>query len=471
MDRKKTQLSAYCNDVLGAMDGVEIAQQIAARKISPSEAVRAAIDRARKVNPTLNAIITEMFDQALDQAKAPLPGPFAGVPSFIKDTDNVAGAPTSYGSRAVPMKIKKKSCGFVRQFLSLGLICLGKSSLPEFGLTTTTEPVTLGAAHNPWNPEYSTGGSSGGSAALVASGVVPLAHGNDGGGSVRIPASCCGLVGLKPTRGRLIKVDGSELMPVSILNQGIVSRTVRDTAAFYAGAEKYYRNPKLPEIGHVLHPGKKRLRIGLFTDTPFGIPSHAETAALVISTGELCEKLGHTVTEIRSPFNEAMFADFWWYWGMMTFTIRFFGFYIVGRGFDKSKLGEWTVGLSRLFQKDILKTPIIIKRLKGYERTYNDLFKDFDILLNPTLSHPTPKLGYMGPDVPFDTAVERVKNYCCFTPAQNVTGAPAISLPMGFSKNGMPMGVQFAATSGMERRLLELAYEMEEARPWPLIRY
>ncbi|MFH2066479.1 MAG: amidase [Pseudomonadota bacterium] len=469
MNLKINQLHAYSDDFLGTMDGVETAGKIASGKISAAEVVTAAIDRAKKVNPTLNAIVTEMYHQALEKSKTPQPGIFSGVPSFIKDTDNVAGAPTRYSSRAVPLKIKKKSCKFVRQFHSLGLICLGKSNLPEFGLTATTESVATGAACNPWNLDYSTGGSSGGSAALVAAGVVPLAHGNDGGGSIRIPAACCGLVGLKPTRGRLIKVDGSELLPVGILHQGIVSRTVRDTAAFYEGAEKYYRNPKLPEIGRVLHPGKKRLRIGLFTETPFGTQSHAETTEMVLDAGKLCERLGHDVTEIRCPFHETVIADFWWYWGMMAFMIRFVGFYIVGSGFERSKMEEWGVGLGRLFQKKLCKAPSIIMRLKGFEKIYNDIFRDYDILLSPTLSHPAPKLGYLGPDVPFDTALERVGNYCAFTPFQNISGAPAISLPMGFSKNRVPMGVQFAATTGMERLLIELAYEIEEAKPWPLL--
>ncbi len=469
MQKNIKQLHAYSDDALGTMDGVETAGNIASGKISASEVVSAAIDRAKKMNPVLNAIVAEMYDQALEKSKSPQPGIFSGVPSFVKDTDNIAGAPTGYGSRAVPVKIKKKSCQFIRQFHSLGLICLGKSNLPEFGLTATTEAHATGPAHNPWNPDHSTGGSSGGAAALVAAGVVPLAHGNDGGGSIRIPASCCGLVGLKPTRGRLIKVDGSELLPVGILHQGIISRTVRDTAAFYEGAEKYYRNRKLPGIGRVLHPGKKRLRIGLFTETPFGTPCHAEISAAVIETGKLCEKLRHDVTEIRCPFDEVVIDDFWWYWGMMSFMIRFFGFYIVGSGFEGSKMEGWATGLGRHFQQKLLNAPSILRRLKGFERIYNATFRDYDILLSPTLSHPTPKLGYIGPDVPFDIAMERVRTYCPFTPFQNISGAPAISLPMGFSQNRVPIGVQFAAKTGMERLLLELSYEIEEARPWPLL--
>jgi amidase len=469
MSEGKKRVSAFCEDALGTLDAVGVAQKISSGKISASEAVEAAITRAKAVNPQLNAIVTEMFDAAREQVKNIVPGPFAGVPAFIKDTDDVEGVPTLWGSRAISPKPIRKSKRFVKQFFSLGLICLGKSALPEFGLTATTEPLSSGITRNPWNTDYSTGGSSGGSAALVASGVVPIAHGNDGGGSIRIPAACCGLVGLKPSRGRLERVEGDNLMPVNILNQGVLTRTVRDTAAFHAGAEKYRRAPKMPEIGEVQHPGKKRLRIAFFTDTPYGTPCHPELEDLIRRVGSLCSQLGHTVTEIPCPCNAQMADDFIIYWGMMAFSIRFFGQFIIAHGFDRSKLEDWTVEISRHFQKNFFKTPFIIKRLIGYTKIYNDFFSACDVLLNPTLAHPPPEIGYIGPDVPFDEAFERVRKYAAFTPTQNVTGAPAITLPMGFSSKGLPLGVQFGAAFGHERELLELAFELEEAMPWPRI--
>jgi amidase len=469
MSEGKKRISAFCDDALGTLDAVGVAEKISKGEISASEAVEAAIARARSVNPELNAIVTETFGMAREQVKNIVPGPFAGVPAFIKDTDDVKGAPTLWGSLAVPNKPIKKSKRFVEQFFSLGLICLGKSALPEFGLTATTEPLSSGITRNPWHTDYSTGGSSGGSAALVASGVVPIAHGNDGGGSIRIPAACCGLVGLKSSRGRLERVEGSNLMPVNIVYQGVLSRTVRDTAAFYAGAEKYRRNPKLPEIGLVQHPGKKRLRIALFTDTPYGTPCHPESADLVRRVGSLCKELGHTVKEIPCPCDAQMADDFILYWGLMAFTIRFLGPIIIAPSFDRSKLDSWTIDISRHFQKNFLKAPSTITSLIKFTKTYNAIFSTCDILLNPTLAHPTPAIGYMGPDVPFDEAFERVRQYVAFTPQQNVTGAPAISLPLGFSLSGLPLGVQFGAAFGQEKELLELAFELEEARPWPRI--
>ncbi len=189
----------------------------------------------------------------------------------------------------------------MKQFFSTGLVCLGKTALPEFGLTATTESLAFGTTRNPWHTDYSTGGSSGGSAALVASGVVPLAHGNDGGGSIRIPASCCGLVGLKPSRGRLERVEGSRLMPVDIIYEGILTRTVRDTATFYHGAEKYRRAPRMPEIGDVKHPGKKRLRRSFHRFTlRYACTLRGQPIWYTTHTGDLCEELGHTV---RNPLS------------------------------------------------------------------------------------------------------------------------------------------------------------------------
>jgi len=470
MTADKRSVDTYCDDVLGNLDGVGLAELIASGEIQAVEAVEAAIKRAQQVNPSLNAIITETFELALAQAKKAKSGLLAGIPSFIKDTDNQKGVPTLMGSRAIPNVPAETSSQFVEQFSSVGLISLGKTALPEFGLTATTESLANnGATHNPWNLDHSTGGSSGGSAALVAAGVVPIAHANDGGGSIRIPAACCGLVGLKPSRSRLMDADLSDEFPINIICHGVVSRTVRDTAVFYAEAEKYYCNPDLPELGLVKHPGKQRLRIGLFTDTPYGKPSHFDTVATVVNTGKLCENLGHNVETISSPFEAQIADDFLFYWAMMAFSIHYFGKKTIGPDFDKKKLDNWTIGLSHFYRKKILRTPFILRRLRKFAKEYETIFSTYDILLSPTLSHPPPEIGFIGPEVSFDTHLERVRQYAALTPLQNAAGAPAISLPLGFSRDGLPIGVQFAAAYGQEKRLLELAYELEEAAPWPRI--
>ena len=469
MNSGKKVISAYCDDVLGTRDGVELAALIATGEIQASDVVEAAIARARKVNPALNAIVTETFEQARSQHKIPATGLLTGVPSFIKDNEHVKGVPTLIGTRALPKKPADVSSRFVEQFLSAGLVSLGKTTLPEFGLTATTESLATGSTRNPWNLDYSTGGSSGGSAALVAAGVVPLAHGNDGGGSIRIPAACCGLVGLKPSRGRLPDVAGTEKMPIHIVCNGVISRSVRDTAAFYATVEKKYRKPDLPEIGLVQHPEKDRLRIGLFTDTPHNTSSHTDSVEVTVHTGKLCEDLGHNVETISCPFKAQIMEDFIIYWGMLAFFIQHFGKMILDTRFDKKELEIWTLGLSRFFRKSFFKAPFSIRRLKKFSKQYEDIFSDYDILLSPTLSHAPPKIGYMGPEVSFELHFERLRQYVAFTPLQNTAGAPAISLPMGFSRNGLPIGIHFAAAYGQEKRLLELAFELEEARPWPLV--
>lgn len=463
-------VSAYQDDALGSDDATAIAQRIAGGEITAREAVEAAIRRCEEVNPILNAVVTPCFERALERADEAPDGAFAGVPTFIKDTDDAPGTPTRFGSLAVPPRVKERASPFVKQFLSTGLISLGKTTLPEFGLTATTESLLSGPTRNPWNPGYSTSGSSGGSAALVAAGVVPIAHGNDGGGSIRNPAACCGLVGLKPTRGRLVSMEGVERMPIAIVHQGVLTRTVRDTARFYASAERYWRNPNLPPIGLVDAPGARRLRMGIYTEAIKGSPCHPETADAVMKAGALCESLGHSVEPLPNHFDGRFASDFLVFWGLMAYSIACFGRCMIGRGFDSSKLDPWTRGCVKLFTRNALKTPMVIRRLKRLGAAFNEIFQTYDVLVSPTVGHPPPPLGYLAPDVPFNEALERIMKFSSFTPIHNISGTPAISLPMGMNSEGLPIGVMFAAGWGRERTLLELAFELEDAQPWPILK-
>jgi amidase len=458
-------VSAACDDVLGTADAVEVARRIRTGEVHPREVVEAAIARAERVNPSLNAIATPLFDSAREEAERPHAGGFAGVPSFIKDNEAVAGSPVLSGSRGLPREPAQKNSRFVDQFLSLGLINLGKTTMPEFGLTGTTEALVHGPTHNPWKLGFSPGGSSGGSAALVAAGVVPIAHANDGGGSIRIPASCCGVVGLKPSRGRLAEMEGSELLPIKIVHQGMVSRSVRDTAAFYHSAEQYFRNPKLPEIGLVTRPGR-RLRIGFFTGLGEDTPSHPECVAAVADAATLCESLGHSVEQVGPPFDEQFHEDFFLLWSTLGFAITRFGNRLVHPDFDRTKVDEFTEGLANYFRDNARRVPMAIWRLRRFAHRYARGFARYDVLMNPTVAMPPPEHGYIGPEVPFETALERLKWFIPFTPTQNVSGGPAISLPLGQSQEGLPLGVQFASPIGEERTLLELALELEAAAPW-----
>jgi amidase len=263
---------AFRDDVLADHDGVALAELIARGEISAAEVVEAAIARAERVAPPLNAIAAERFAQARSEAERLPGGRFAGVPTFIKDNTNFTGLTTNHGSAAVRSQPAAKMGVYAEQYMAQGFICLGKSSLPEFGLSATTEFADGGATHNPWHTDYSCGASSGGSAAMVAAGVVPIAHANDGGGSIRIPAACCGLIGLKPSRGRHVTPEAAQSLPINIISEGVVTRSVRDTATFHAEAEKYYRNPKLPPLGLVEGPGARRLRIGVVVDSGHRTP-------------------------------------------------------------------------------------------------------------------------------------------------------------------------------------------------------
>ncbi len=462
-------VSAFCDDALGDADAVELARRLAAGQVRSEQLVAAAIDRARAVNPTLNAIVHESFDTALAQARRPVGGRFGGLPTFIKDTDAVEGTPLRLGSHALPDTPASKSSAFVGQFLATGLVSLGKTSLPELGLTATTESLAHGPTRNPWNSAHSTGGSSGGSAALVAAGVVPIAHANDGGGSIRIPASCCGLVGLKSSRGRLLGADGSEFFPIDIIVQGAVTRTVRDSAAFLAAAEQVRPSRRYPPVGLVEGPGTQKLRIACFTDSALGVESHPDCRRVAVEAAAACESLGHSVEWMRCPFAGHVIDDFLVYWGFTPFGLGLFGRRVFGRGYDHSRIDPWSRGLSDHFRRNLHRMPAILWRLRRFARRYDEFFRDFDVLLTPTLAEPPVAIGHISPDVPFATALERVIGYVPFTPMQNLSGGAAISLPLGRSEQGLPIGVQLAGDRGCERRLLELAYGLEHAMPWPTL--
>lgn len=465
MTSSKT-VHAFGDDALGDHDAVALAALIRAGKTSSAELTSAAIARSQKVNPQINAVQFESFEQARQHSHRPREGVFAGIPTFIKDNTDVKGLPTNQGSQAVNAGPAKADGAFAKQFLKQGFVCLGKSTLPEFGFNASTEFVGLPPTRNPWHLDYSSGASSGGSAALVAAGVVPLAHANDGGGSIRIPAAACGLVGLKPTRGRLVDSEAARALPLNIVADGVVTRSVRDTAHFYAGAEKYFRNRKLPGIGLVEHAGQRRLRIGLVHDSITGSRTDDETRQTVTDTAKLLERMGHHVTEMPMPFKQSFINDFSVYWGMLSFLASTFGKKVISPDFDASRLDNLSRGLSALYKKNALKTPMVLYRLKKTWNDYARIFKHYDVILSPVLAHTTPKLGYLSPEQPFDELFDRLQKYVSFTPLNNAAGGPAISLPMGATREGLPIAVHFSAAHGAERTLLELAYELEEARPW-----
>jgi amidase len=319
---------------------------------------------------------------------------------------------------------------------------------------------------NPWNLNHTAGASSAGSAAFVAAGVVPLAHANDGGGSIRIPASCNGLVGLKPTRGRLPLDHQMRQMPLRVVHNGVVTRSVRDTAAFYRVVEQVYRNRRLPPIGDVTHPGTERLSIAVITRSIFR-ESGPEIRELTLKTATLLEELGHRVQHLDSPPVPAHFADdFLLYYGLLSFALVRNGRRMFGESFDRTKLDNLTLGFERLAARNLRRLPLAIVRLRAMRRRTARLFGTYDAVLTPTLADPPPVIGHFDPTADYQQIINRLVDWVAFTPLQNATGDPAISLPLAESVEGLPVGMMLSAAPGQERRLLEIAYELEEARPW-----
>ncbi len=466
------QISAFTNDALGNLDAVGVAEAIAKKQVTVQEVTEAAIARAEKVNGELNAIVIKTYDDARNYNTLAKEGALYGVPTFIKDNENIKGYPTQLGTGSFTSKIAKKNSRFVNQFHSTGTNSLGKSTLPEFGLICSTENERWGITRNPWNTDYTTGGSSSGSGALVASGVVPIASANDGAGSIRIPAACCGLVGLKPTRHRLVPMDGSELMPLQIVYEGVLTRSVRDTAAFFAAAEKFYKNPKLPQLGHITQPSKKKLRIVFFENPPVGKGAHqdADTHRVQLETAALLKSLGHTVEQLPLPIDvEAMTDHYLMYYGFLAYMISHHGRLVLGTKVNHEVLEPFTLGLSKKFKDNKLKLPRSIKTLRQVGADTEKLFDSYDIIMTPVLAHTTPQIGHFSPDLSYEEVSKRAVEFATYCGLQNITGAPAISLPMGKTDNGMPIAVQLSAPFGLDQRLIELAYEVEGAKPWKLL--
>lgn len=468
-------MHTFTDDALGHRDATALAALIRSGEISTDEVLQAALDRARKAEPHIHGLVTPVPDsnRLITAQEAPPsqagPGVFAGVPTVVKDNTDVKRFPTTHGSAAIAPGPADRTSPFARQLLAQGLVCFGKSTLPEFGFNATTEPAHARPTRNPWNLEYSTGASSGGSAALVAAGVVPIAHANDGGGSIRIPAACCGLVGLKPSRGRVIDNDAAKSLPINIVSDGVVTRSVRDTANFYYGAEQYFRNPKLAPIGKVEGPSARALRIGLVMDSINGHPTDATTREAVETTARALEKLGHRIEPMDIPVASSFPDDFALYWGMLAFGVRSNGKRLIHPGFDKTRLDGLTLGLDKAFRKQFYKLPATLWRLHRSCHDYEKAMTGYDAVLTPVLGHTTPEIGYLSPNVAFDTLFDRLTRYVSFTPLANATGAPAISLPAILSGHNLPVSVQLMGRHGGERTLLELAFALEDAMDWPEI--
>ncbi|MGB0435574.1 MAG: amidase [Mycobacterium sp.] len=454
-------------DALGDLDAVGVVHALKDRTVSAREIIDAAINRAEAVNPALNGLAYEAFADARARStqRRAYGGYFDGVPTFLKDNVAVAGMPTMSGTDAWEPRPAESDGNFARAYLSTGLVPLGKTRLSEFGFSASAEHPRLGPVRNPWNTEHTAGASSSGSGAFVAAGVVPIAHANDGGGSIRIPAACNGLVGLKPSRGRLPLDRDMRLMPLRIVHNGVVTRSVRDTAAFYREMERVEANPKLPPVGDVTGPGKQRLRIAVCTHS-VAREAGPEVRELTFETAALLEELGHRVTVIDNPVPHRFMEDFLLYWSFLAFALVRGGRRTFGESFDRDKLDNLTLGLERHAARNVHRVPLAVARLARVRRITSRTSSTYDVLLTPTLADVTPRIGHLDPTSDYQQIIDRLVEWVAFTPLQNATGEPSVSLPLAESESGLPVGMMFSAAVGQDARLLELAFELEEARPW-----
>lgn len=447
------------------VDAMAQGELVRKKDVTPLELVEATIARIEAVNPKLNAVVATDYERARERAKGKLPaGPLSGVPYLLKDIENYAGMKATMGSRLLADNLVQDTAPVPQKAIDAGMIVLGKTNTPEFGLLGTTEGLLLGTCHNPWNLDHSTGGSSGGSAAAVAAGIVPVANASDGGGSIRIPASCCGLFGLKATRGRMD--IGPTPLAADIVSVTSVSRTVRDGAMVFALSEESGAGAPYKADGFVSGPSKKRLKIAFHTTKADGQEPHPDVKASIEATAKLCADLGHEVVPVKNPIvGDELITQFLTVWASSPADIVKMA---QEAGLKPEDVLEpWTTGLADLFNK--MPKDALAKALAYFdkmERHVADFMGGYDVWLTPVLAAPPPKLGQQAPTVNFDTLYQRTVDYVAYTPIHNVAGTPAMSVPLGMSKDGLPIGSQFAAAKGNEAMLLALAYELEAAAPW-----
>lgn len=458
-------------------DGLGLAELVRTREVSSSEVADAAFAAVERVNPALNAVVREMHDDARSSISRGLPeGPFTGVPMVVKDEYlSYAGVPTDMASRLGRGWTRRYDTELVRRYRLAGLVCVGKANLPEFGASVTTEPVATGATGNPWDVSRTAGGSSGGSAAAVAAGIVPIGYGNDGAGSIRIPASCCGVFGLKPTRGRVPTGPDDGEYWNGLVIQHAITRSVRDSAALLDATEApdpgapYWPPPRqrpfLSEVGHP--PG--RLRIACSAVSPSGGEVDAECVRAMEEAAKLCVELGHDVEEAAPQYDAFAMQD------ALTRLLSVHLAYGIdalaaetGREAGADIIERANYALAQQ-GREMPATAFLdaLETFSAVSRRAAPFFETYDVALTPTLARPPVEHGYITADDPdWRRYVERFFAFIPFTALANVTGNPAMTVPLHSTAAGLPVGVNFMSGFGDEATLFRLAGQLEAARPW-----
>ncbi len=460
------------------LDATAQADLVRRKEVKPIELVEAAITRIERLNPTLNAVVTRMYDQARALAESStLPdGPFSGVPFLLKDLMAAyAGVPMTAGSRFLRDLTPEHDSELVRRLKRAGLVILGKTNTPELGILPTAEPELFGPARNPWDTARTTGGSSGGSAAAVAARIVPMAHANDGGGSIRIPASCCGVFGLKPTRARNpLGPDIGDAIS-GLVAEHAVTLSVRDSAALLdatAGpdvGDPYWAPPPARPFRDEAGADPGRLRIAFTTTPATGVPVHADCVTAVREAARLCESLGHEVAEAAPEVSgELLSQAFITLWSSgCAWAIDSMAF-VTGRTPTPEEFEPLTWALYGLGRAQTAPAYLTaLTQLQFVSRLVAGFFTRYDVWLTPTLGEPPVPLGTFAslPDDPL-AGLFRAATFVPFTPICNVTGQPAMSVPLFWNTEGLPVGAHFVGRFGDEATLFRLAAQLEAARPW-----
>jgi amidase len=459
-------------------DGLGLAHLVRRKEVSPLELLDEAIARVERHNPKLGAVVYKAYDEARKAASGKLPdGPFKGVPFLIKDISMaVAGWPMTNGSRYLRNYVSPADGELTKRYRASGAVLFGKTNTPEFGIPGTTEGRHLGPARNPWNPDYSSGGSSGGAASAVASGIVPMAHGSDGLGSIRIPAAQCGLIGMKPTQSRNPGGPDDRGRAHGLIVDHVLTRSLRDSAAMldWTGYPEddapYAPVPKTRAYTDELKTAPGRLRIAFSTEVPRGTPPTADVQKVFHDTVKLLGELGHTMIDkpkLSIDWNKFYRAQGAVSGGMMAASLADL-VQTLGREPEEDDFEPYTWAAYRGSQK--LTGAMVaegLQNLRLISRHILALWREFDVLLTPVTLAPPPKIGYLD-TVNLDAKEFSKRQSLIFgyTPPFNMTGQPSLSLPLGVSNNGLPIGMMFTGRYADEATLYRLAAQIEDARPW-----
>jgi amidase len=449
---------------LARLDAIAQAELCARGEVSAAELWAECLERISHLNPLLRAVVTS----AAAPSTARQAGPLSGVPFLMKDSSPWPGLRWTLGSRLFGSRVTRQQTEYGKRLEAAGLVCAGKAALSEFGLLASTETLLEGATLNPWNLACSPLGSSGGSAVAVAAGMVPLAHANDGGGSIRAPASACGLFGFKPSRDRTVVANRSGSEFANMTSDHCLTRTVRDSALFLSLTEDHAAVALSP-VGFVREPSTRRLRIGAWTTTMVGAEPEPAVLRAHEQACQLLSSLGHSVEPITAPTYEipALNDAYHLIAGAAVAGVVKKMDRTRGEPVQRTELEPFTWALVDALD-ECLREPVSdsLAAFARAVRCYQELTRPFDVILTPTAGVDSVPIGYLSPILPRKTLLERSARVLGYTPIHNIAGCPAMSVPLHWSEAGLPIGAHFAAAPGQDALLFALAYELESAQPW-----